>query len=299
MFRDLNGAQRNGNPETNSVKQLLRRIIMQSDKKKWVRERYGEIAGQTNSSGCCSQSSCGCDQASVIAQEAGYEAEALDSVPEGANLGLGCGNLVAIAGIKEGEVVLDLGSGAGLDAFLAADRVGKSGKVIGVDMTPEMIEAARRNIIAGGYTNVEFRQGDIEALPVEDNSVDLVISNCVLNLVPDKNKAFAEIYRALKPGGRFAIADIVLDGPLPAELLENEAAYCACASGAISRADYLKGLMDAGLNNVRVESEADASELLSSGCGCGGGGDRMPDLKGVVTSVKVTGRKPSCCGGCC
>ena len=262
---------------------------MESDKKKWVRERYGAIAAGSQSS-CCSDSCCG-SNTDAVAREVGYQEEDLAAVPDGANLGLGCGNPVAIAGIREGEVVLDLGSGAGLDVFLAAERVGPTGRVIGLDMTEEMIAAARKNAEAAGYKNVEFRHGDIESMPVDDNSVDLIISNCVLNLVPDKQKAFAEIYRVLKPGGRVAVADIVLDGPLPEALRSNADAYSSCISGAVSRSDYLQGLRDAGLNNVEVESEVDASELLSGDC-CGEGcGTGAPELKGVVTSIKVTGRK--------
>jgi arsenite methyltransferase len=262
---------------------------METDKKKWVRERYGAIASGSQS-GCCAKESCGCEAATDIAKEVGYREEDLSVVPDGANLGLGCGNPVAIAGIREGEVVLDLGSGAGLDVFLAAERVGESGRVIGLDMTDEMIAAARKNALAGGYSNVEFRQGDIENMPVEDDSVDLVISNCVLNLVPDKQKAFAEIYRVLKPGGRIAVADIVLEGALPAALTDNPDAYCSCISGAISKTDYLKGLMEAGLDTVKVQSEADAGDLLAGDC-CGDGG---VNLKGIVSSIKVTARKPCC-----
>jgi arsenite methyltransferase len=263
---------------------------MSSDKKQWVRERYGAIASGSQS-GCCTGKSCGCDPATDIAKEVGYREEDLSVIPDGANLGLGCGNPVAIAGIREGEVVLDLGSGAGLDVFLAAPRVGESGRVIGLDMTDEMIAAARKNAEAGGYKNVEFRHGDIENMPIEDNSVDLIISNCVLNLVPDKQKAFREMYRVLKPGGRIAVADIVLEGALPASLTENEDAYCACISGAVSKPDYLKGLTDAGLDNVNVESEVDAADLLAGDC-CDSSGAA---LKGVVSSIKVTARKPACC----
>ena len=260
---------------------------MESDRKKWVRDRYSEIAAGAQAG--CGCTSCDCDSASATAKEVGYDTDDLGSVPEGANLGLGCGNPVAIASIREGETVLDLGSGAGLDVFLAAQRVGKQGRVIGVDMTPEMIEAARRNAAVSGHDNVEFRQGDIEALPVDSGSVDLVISNCVLNLVPDKPKAFAEIYRVLKPGGRIAVADIVLDGPLPDCLTNDTAAYTSCISGAVSRSEYLGGLGQAGLVDIRVESEADAAGLLSGDC-CGEG-FRLPH--GLATSVKVTGRKPS------
>ena len=264
-------------------RRFLVEAIMTSQKKRWVRERYGAIA---ESGGEC------CSAAAECAKEIGYNDDDLAAIPDSANLGLGCGNPVAIASILEGEVVLDLGSGAGLDVFLAAGKVGETGKVIGVDMTPEMIEAANRNAAAGGYKNVEFRQGDIEALPLEDESVDLVISNCVLNLVPDKAKAFAEIYRVLKAGGRIAVADIVLDGPLPDFLGEDADAYCSCVSGAISRSDYLTGLIETGLVDVNVESEMDASDLLAGDC-CGDGAALS---KGVVTSIKVTARKPV--GGC-
>jgi arsenite methyltransferase len=259
---------------------------MDSDKKKWVRDRYGAIAAGAQT-GCCAKESCGTEAAESVAKEVGYREDDLAAVPDGANLGLWCGNPVAIAGIQEGEVVLDLGSGAGLDVFLAAERVGETGRVIGLDMTDEMIAAARKNAQVGGYTNVEFRQGDIENMPVEDDSIDLVISNCVLNLVPDKSKAFTEIFRVLKPGGRITVADIVLDGPLPSVLTQNPDAYCACISGAVSRLDYIKGLMDAGLASVKVQSEVDASDLLAGDC-CGSGAS----LKGIVTSIKVTGTKP-------
>jgi SAM-dependent methyltransferase len=225
-----------------------------------------------------------------VAESIGYTHEDLAAVPAGANLGLGCGNPIALASIVPGETVLDLGSGAGMDAFLAAERVGPTGRVIGVDLTPEMIAQARANAERSGCTQVEFRLGDIEALPVEDASVDLVISNCVLNLVPDKAKAFAEIVRVLKPGGRLAISDIVLDAPLPESLRENEGTYCCCISGAIGREEYLARLAGAGLQEVAVVSAADAASLLAQDC-CGGGATES-ELTGVVTSIHVTGRKP-------
>ena len=260
-----------------------------SQPKQLVRERYGAIT-EGSHQGCCGQSSC-CDVASTAAHSIGYTPGEVAQVPAGARLSLGCGNPLALAAIQPGETVLDLGSGAGFDVFLAAARVGPTGRVMGVDLTPEMVEAARRNAATGGYTNVEFRLGDIERLPVEDASADLVISNCVLNLVPDKPKAFREIVRVLKPGGRVAISDIVLDGPLPEELQGSEDGYCSCVSGAIGRQEYLAEMAAAGLRQVAVISEADAAALLSGDC-CGDGLGEA-ELAGVVTSIHVTAKKPS------
>jgi SAM-dependent methyltransferase len=261
-----------------------------SQAKEWVKERYGAIATQAQE-GCCCGCSCGDDDAVAVAERIGYQAEDLAAVPAGANLALGCGNPLALASIQPGETVLDLGSGAGFDAFLAASRVGPTGRVIGVDLTPEMIERARVNAAAGGFANVEFRLGDIESLPVDGASVDLVISNCVLNLVPDKPAAFREIVRVLKPGGRVAISDLVLDGPLPEALRRSEEGYTSCVSGAIGRAEYLAGLSAAGLADVHVVCEADAISLLAGDC-CGEGLE-LSGLTGIVTSIHVTGRKPT------
>ena len=259
-----------------------------SEPKKWVKERYGAIAAKAGSS-CSPQSTC-CGTASSVSERIGYTADDLSSVPTGADLGLGCGNPTALASIEPGETVLDLGSGAGFDAFLAAARVGPTGRVIGVDLTPEMIAKAQENAAAGGATNVEFRLGDIEALPVDDASIDLVISNCVLNLVPDKPNAFREIVRVLKPGGRVAISDIVLEGPLPKSLEANEGAYCSCISGAIGRAEYLAELAAAGIADIKVVSAVDAAPILASDC-CGAGVSES-DLAGVVTSISLVGRRP-------
>jgi arsenite methyltransferase len=273
-----------------------------SREKEWVKQRYGAIARRACRS-CCPQPACCPDSAAAAAEKTGYTTPDLAAAPEGANLGLGCGNPLALATISPGDTVLDLGSGAGFDAFLAAQRVGPSGRVIGVDMTSDMIAQARAGARRAGYTNVTFRLGDIEALPVEDASIDLVISNCVLNLVPDKPKAFREIARVLKPGGRVSIADIVLHGPLPGALGATADGYTSCVSGAISRREYLAGLQAAGLEDIRVVSEADASDLLGSDC-CSAGVSAS-DLKGIVTSIHVTARRPaSCCpnsaptGGC-
>jgi SAM-dependent methyltransferase len=185
----------------------------------------------------------------------GYTEEELNEVPEGANLGLGCGNPVALASLKEGEIVLDLGSGAGFDCFLAANRVGNDGKVIGVDMTPEMIDKARKNARKGNYENVEFRLGEIENLPAADGSVDVVISNCVINLSPNKKRVFEEAYRVLKPGGRLMVSDIVLLKELPDFIKESVEAYISCVSGASMKDEYLNLIQMAGFQEVKMIDE--------------------------------------------
>jgi SAM-dependent methyltransferase len=256
--------------------------------KELVKERYAKVAlGERGY--CCA------GELVQIAHAIGYSPPELKSVPEGANLGLGCGNPVAMASLREGETVLDLGSGGGLDCFLAAQRVGPTGRVIGLDMTPEMIARARANAEKGGYRNVEFWQGEIEALPVGDASVDVVISNCVLNLVPNKARAFREIYRVLKPGGRMMVSDIVLNRELPALVRRVGALYTACVGGAIGRDEYLRLLGEAGFEDVEITGETDAVELLL----------HSPDsmskalrflgaarLKGWAVSAKVQARKP-------
>ena len=208
--------------------------MKETDVKKIVREGYARIARGGGS--CCSSGGSCCGSAGMtesISKKIGYSDEELTSVPEGANLGLGCGNPVALAALKEGDVVLDLGSGAGFDCFLAANKVGSGGKVIGVDMTPDMLEKARENAHKGGYTNVEFRLGEIEHLPVADSHVDVIISNCVINLSPDKPAVFNEAFRVLKPGGRLMVSDIVLLNELPAFIKSSVAAYVGCVSGAM------------------------------------------------------------------
>ncbi|OGP74967.1 MAG: arsenite S-adenosylmethyltransferase, partial [Deltaproteobacteria bacterium RBG_16_50_11] len=201
------------------------------DIKEIVKEGYAKVAKQGSS--CCGPGSSCCgsaDLAEDISRRIGYSEEEITGVPEGANLGLGCGNPVALASLREGDTVLDLGSGAGFDCFLAANKVGKKGKVIGVDMTPEMIEKAKENAKKSNYRNVEFRRGDIETLPVDDDSIDVVMSNCVINLSPDKAKVFKEAFRALKPGGRLTISDIVLLKELPGFVKESIEAYVGCVS---------------------------------------------------------------------
>jgi ubiquinone/menaquinone biosynthesis C-methylase UbiE len=185
----------------------------------------------------------------------GYSPEALQSVPDAANLGLGCGNPVALAALREGDVVLDLGAGGGLDCFLAAQKVGSTGKVIGVDMTPEMVSLARKNAVKGNITNVEFRLGEIENLPVADGTVDFMISNCVINLSPDKRRVFQEAYRVLKPGGRFVISDIVLLKSLPDTVRESLDAYVGCIAGALPKDEYLAEMSSAGFRSVTIVEE--------------------------------------------
>lgn len=224
--------------------------------KKIVREGYAKVAIQK--SFCCGPVNSCCNTADVakdISKKIGYTDEELKAVPEGANLGLGCGNPVAIASLKEGETVLDLGSGPGLDCFLAADKVGKNGKVIGIDMTQEMLEKARANATKGNYSNVEFRIGEIEDLPVAGSSVDVVISNCVINLSPDKESVFKETYRVLKPGGRMMVSDIVLSKELPDFIKDSVDAYVGCISGAITKDEYLKTVAGAGFSEVGIVSE--------------------------------------------
>jgi SAM-dependent methyltransferase len=222
--------------------------------RKYVRDRYAGIAKQGGS--CCDPgAACGGGVPEAAGLKIGYSEEDLQSAPQGANLGLGCGNPIALASLKEGETVLDLGSGAGFDCFLAAREVGPAGSVIGVDMTPEMIEKARGNARKGGYRNVEFRLGEIERLPAADGSVDAVISNCVINLSTAKESVFAEAYRVLKPGGRVMISDLVLSRDLPEGLARSLAAYAGCIAGAIRKDDYIHLLEKAGFRDVRVVQE--------------------------------------------
>jgi arsenite methyltransferase len=220
--------------------------------KEAVKGRYAQIANQDQES-CCPSCECGVSpllQAEVI----GYLKEDLEHVPEEAIMGLGCGNPTAIAELKAGEVVLDLGSGAGVDVFLAANKVGPTGKAIGVDMTKEMVDKAEEIAKNYGYRNVEFRLGEMEKLPVEDESVDVIISNCVINLSPDKSKVFQETYRALKPKGRLTVSDIVSEGALPDEIRDNPDAWACCIGGALEQQEYLEELKRAGFEDVEVVS---------------------------------------------
>ncbi|MFA5864282.1 MAG: arsenite methyltransferase [Phycisphaerae bacterium] len=225
--------------------------------KKIVRDGYAKVAQQ--SSCCCGPKKTCCGNGTLaedISKKIGYNEDEMKAVPEGANLGLGCGNPTALASLKAGETVLDLGSGAGFDAFLAAQKVGPTGKVIGVDMTPEMIDKAHQNARKGGVSNVEFRLGEIESLPVQDNSIDAIISNCVINLVPDKAQAFREAWRVLKNGGRLMVSDIVLVKPLPLSIRNSVEAYIGCLSGAMMKQAYLNTISEAGFKEVNVVEEA-------------------------------------------
>jgi len=227
--------------------------------KKQVRDRYAQAASTKTS--CCGPASapCGCGQPEFDRESAsqivGYSPEELAAIPEDANLGLGCGNPAALAGLKAGETVLDLGSGAGIDCFLAAARVGPAGKVIGVDMTPEMLDRARENVRKSGAANVEFRLGEIENLPAADNSIDVIISNCVINLSTDKPRVFREAFRVLRPGGRMMVSDLALQKPLPEAIRRSVEAYVACIAGALVKSDYLGAIRAAGFAEVSVVSE--------------------------------------------
>ncbi len=230
--------------------------MKEQELKKIVREGYAKIA--KTGSPCCGPVSCCSDESDVdsrTSSKIGYTDEELQSVPEGADLGLGCGNPTALASLREGETVLDLGAGGGFDCFLAANKVGKKGKVIGVDMTPEMLDKARQNARKGKYENVEFRLGEIENLPVADGSVDVIISNCVINLSPDKKKVFQEAFRVLKPGGKLMVSDIVLMQELPAFIQESLEAYVACVSGAMLKDRYVGTIRDAGFHNIKILDE--------------------------------------------
>jgi len=276
--------------------------MKETEIKKMVREGYAERV-KTGSSCCTPAKSCCCGGGSTvrsISKSVGYADEEMDSVPDGANLGLGCGNPTALASLVEGETVLDLGSGAGFDCFLAANKVGEHGKVIGVDMTPEMIEKARENAEKGGYRNVEFRLGEIESLPAADNSVDVIISNCVINLSPDKERVFSEAFRVLKPGGRLIVSDIVLLKELPDFIRNSVAAYVGCISGALMKDEYLGAIKKSGFQEVNVLDEAIFPiDCVSNDPAAGAAinkmdlsEDQVKDAASSVASIKVQGKKP-------
>ena len=252
-----------------------------------VRENYGKIAASASS--CCDTSSCctpGAEQPQLLSLQLGYSRMDLIAVPEGANLGLGCGNPQAIAQLVPGEVVLDLGSGAGFDCFLAARQVGPSGRVIGVDMTAQMITKARANAHQGGYDNVEFRLGEIEHLPVADASVDVIISNCVINLSPDKADVFSEAFRVLRPGGRLAVSDVVAFAEIPDEVRDDMALLSACISGAEEVGVIERLLDEAGFEEVVVAPKEESKLFMA---------DWAPGapITDYVVSAVIEGRKPA------
>lgn len=277
-----------------------------------VRGKYAAIALEGGS--CCGPSGCGAPAEEAVTLDIGYSRKQLTAVPEGANLGLGCGAPIDHLALQPGETVVDLGSGAGIDVFLAADAVGPSGKVIGVDMTPEMLARARRNAAKAGVTNAEFREGRLENLPVESGTVDAITSNCVINLVPDKAVVFKEIARILKPFGRLVISDIVLDKPLPPEIEKDVYAYVGCIAGAAMRHSYFAMLEDAGLADIEVVKDVDYGDVVIEHARpeaerlARKAGVTLESLRGTVRSLTYRARKAGagagaaaapCCGPTC
>jgi arsenite methyltransferase len=257
------------------MNKMITKKIEEKRIKEFVKDRYGEIAKRK-------RTSCSCCGTSVLeqAKAIGYSLKELKKIPDSAVMGLGCGNPVALAKLKKGQTVLDLGSGGGIDVFLAANKVGEKGKVIGVDMTQEMIRKAEENARRGGYGNVEFRLGEIENLPLEDESVDVIISNCVINLSPDKKRVFKEAYRVLKQKGRMMISDIVTDKKLPDEIRKSFSAWADCIGGALVKRDYLDAIAQAGFEDIKI---LDEKAFLEEG---------MSDkIKGKIISIKIEARK--------
>jgi arsenite methyltransferase len=263
-----------------------------------VRSTYGKIALQQQN-GCCatgSSPSCGADwPASTSATQLGYSADEIAELPQGADLGLGCGNPQAIASLKPGETVLDLGSGTGFDCFLAARAVGPTGRVRGVDMTPEMLAKARANAAKAGTSNVEFRLGEIEALPIADQSIDVIISNCVINLSPDKLRVFREAFRVLRPGGRVAVADIVRSAELPPELSADLAAHCGCVAGAASVEELEAKLKAAGFTDIRIRPKDSSRDFIRNWIPGRNAADYV--VSATIEAVKpaVACCAPTCC----
>ncbi len=261
-----------------------------------VRNSYAQVAEASNEGDCCGVESSCCgvsdDDAinTLISTRLGYSEDDLQQAPEGADMGLGCGNPRAIASLKPGETVVDLGSGGGFDAFLAAQEVGKSGHVIGIDMTPTMLSKARANADKGQYTQVEFRLGEIEHLPVADNSIDVIISNCVINLSPNKAQVFADAFRILKPGGRLAISDVVASAEMPDEMKNDPQLHAGCMAGAELIDDLERMIVDAGFCNVRIAPKDESRDFIK---------DWAPGrgVEDYVLSATIEAVKPG--GGCC
>jgi SAM-dependent methyltransferase len=264
--------------------------------KNFIKRLYGAIArGKVGS--CCGASPCG-SRAETVSERIGYTKEELESIPEGASMGLGCGNPVALASLKEGETVVDLGSGGGVDAFLAAKKVGTRGRVIGVDMTEEMVKKARENARRGGFENVEFTLGDIEDIPLEEGIADCVISNCVINLAEDKQKVFNEAFRVLKPGGRLMISDMVLLKDLPSRVMKSAGLYAGCIAGALKKDDYIEQMRNAGFENICVVQEDRVrlldyigSEETVNSIVQNMSDDEIDTISETVVSVKVSAQK--------
>jgi len=249
-----------------------------------VRERYSRIA--TESSSCCGDAG-SCNEPSIDrSKKLGYSGDELDAVDGSANPNLGCGNPTAIAALEEGDAVLDLGSGGGFDCFLAAREVGSAGRVIGVDMTPEMLEKARENVEANAATNVEFRLGEIEHLPVANESVEVILSNCVINLSPDKPQVFREAYRVLRPGGRLAVSDVVLTTGVPPDLQADPASVAACVGGAAAIPALEAMLTEAGFTDVSIEPKADSGEFIREW-------DDHRDVSDYIVAATIEGKKPT------
>ncbi len=261
----------------------------QSEIKELVRARYGSLAVAAEASACCAPAGSGCCGPSTDAPDKalcmGYSEADLAMVPEGANLGLGCGNPQAIAAMQPGETVVDLGSGAGFDCFLAARQVGTTGQVIGIDMTHEMLAKARDNASKIGAGNVEFRLGELEHLPVADSTADVVISNCVINLVPDKAQVFREAFRVLKPGGRLAVSDIVGTAPLPADLVADPALVCGCIAGAAPAGQIEQWLRAAGFAEIEVTAKPESRAMIKEWAPGRG-------VEDYVVSAAIEARKP-------
>ncbi len=268
--------------------------------KRAVKEGYARIAKQATSYYSSQEGSGYFDNLENICKRIGYSEEDISAAPPESNLGLGCGNPVALAAIKEGERVLDMGSGAGFDCFLASSLVGPSGQVIGVDITSEMVDKARANAKKGGYENIDFRQGDLENMPVADSYVDVVISNCVINLVPNKRLVFKEAFRVLKPGGRLAISDVVLTRELPNFVKNSTKAYIGCLAGAIMKQEYLEIIANVGFSDISVAAES-SFPVQSLLCESGGSAaiempqfspEQQKEIAESVLSIKVNARKP-------
>jgi len=264
-----------------------------AEQRRIVRDRYGEIAtssssccGDTGASSCCSDSNS--DRAAYDDQSRllGYADEELDAVESGANLGLGCGNPTAIASLEDGATVLDLGSGAGFDCFLAAREVGSDGHVIGVDMTPEMVETARENITKNDATNVEFRLGEIEHLPVADESVDVILSNCVVNLSPDKSQVFSEAFRVLRPGGRLAISDVVQTTQFPEAVQQDPASVAGCVAGASPISELESMLDEVGFTAISIDPQEESEAFIRDW-------DDERDVSDYIVSATIEGQKPN------